>query len=100
MGCFFTREGTLNMRNRKWEADFSPLDPTGTADVDKRYSKAYVRHLFRAGELLALQIATVHNLKFYLDLMREARLRIADGTFTAWKDKMVPRFDPATLMAL
>lgn len=89
-GMLFTRQGTLNMRNKKWEADFSPLDPTGTADVDQRYSKAYVRHLFRAGELLALHIASVHNLVFYLDLMREARTRISDGTFTAWKDKMVP----------
>ena len=69
----FTRQGTLNMRNRKWEDDFSPLDPMGTADVDRRYSKAYVRHLFRAGEILAPDRGTVHNLVFYLDLMREAR---------------------------
>ena len=89
-GMLFTRQGTVNMRNRKWEKDFSPLDPTGTADVDQRYSRAYVRHLFRAGELLALQIATVHNLVFYLDLMREARERIADGTFTRWKDSLIP----------
>ena len=89
-GMLFTRQGTLNMRNRKWEDDFSPLDPMGTADVDRRYSKAYVRHLFRAGEILALQIGTVHNLVFYLDLMREARERIADGTFRAWKDTLVP----------
>ena len=89
-GMLFTRQGTLNMRNRKWEDDFSPLDPMGTADVDSRYSKAYVRHLFRAGEILALQIGTVHNLVFYLDLMREARERIADGTFRAWKDTLVP----------
>ena len=89
-GMLFTRQGTLNMRNRKWEDDFSPLDPLGTADVDSRYSKAYVRHLFRAREILALQIGTVHNLVFYLDLMREARERIADGTFRAWKDALVP----------
>ena len=89
-GMLFTRQGTLNMRNRKWEDDFSPLDPMGTADVDRRYSKAYVRHLFRAGEILALQICTVHNLVFYLDLMREARERISDGTFRAWKDALVP----------
>ena len=92
----FTRQGTLNMRNRKWEDDFSALDPMGTADVDRRYSKAYVRHLFRAGEILALQIGTVHNLVFYLDLMREARERIADGTFRAWKDALVPVLAPLT----
>ncbi len=89
-GMLFTRKGTLNMRNLKWQDDFSPLDPDGTADVDQRYSKAYVRHLFRANEILALQIGSVHNLAFYLDLMREARERIADGTFTAWKDALVP----------
>lgn len=89
-GMLFTRKGTLNMRNLKWQDDFSPLDPEGTADVDRRYSKAYVRHLFRANEILALQIGTVHNLCFYLDLMREARERILDGTFTVWKDALVP----------
>ena len=89
-GMLFTRKGTLNMRNLKWQDDFSPLDPDGTTDVDQRYSKAYVRHLFRANEILALQIGSVHNLAFYLDLMREARERIADGTFTAWKDALVP----------
>ena len=89
-GMLFTRKGTLNMRNLKWQDDFSPLDPEGTADVDQLYSKAYVRHLFRANEILALQIGTVHNLCFYLDLMREARERILDGTFTAWKDALVP----------
>ena len=89
-GMLFTRQGTVNMRNKKWEFDFSPLDPDGTADVDQRYSRAYVRHLFRAGELLALQIATVHNLVFYLDLMREARARIEDGTFTTWKNSIIP----------
>ena len=89
-GMLFTRQGTVNMRNKKWEFDFSPLDPDGTADVDQRYSRAYVRHLFRAGELLALQIASVHNLVFYRDLMREARERIADGTFTSRKNSIIP----------
>ena len=92
-GMLFTRQGTMNMRNRKWEDDFTPLDPMGTADVDHRYSKAYVRHLFRAGEILALQIATVHNLVFYLDLMREARERIADGSFSTWKDSIIPTLE-------
>lgn len=89
-GMLFTRQGTVNMRNKKWEFDFSPLDPDSTADVDQRYSRAYVRHLFRAGELLALQIASVHNLVFYLDLMKEARERITDGTFTTWKNSIIP----------
>ena len=89
-GMLFTRQGTVNMRNKKWEFDFSPLDPDGSADVDQRYSRAYVRHLFRSGELLALHIASVHNLVFYLDLMREARERIVDGTFTAWKNSIIP----------
>ena len=81
-------EGTLNMRNLKWQDDFSPLDPEGTADVDQLYSKAYVRHLFRANEILALQIGTVHNLCFGFDARGEER--ILDGTFTAWKDALVP----------
>ena len=89
-GMLFTRRGTLNMRNLKWAQDHSPIDPEGTADVDQRYSKAYLRHLFRSGELLALHIATVHNLAFYLWLVREARTRILDGTFSAWKAAIVP----------
>jgi queuine tRNA-ribosyltransferase len=89
-GMLFTRRGTINMRNLKWVRDFSPIDPEGTADVDMRYSKAYLRHLFRSGELLGLHIATVHNLAFYLWLVREARRRIIDGTFSEWKAAIVP----------
>ncbi len=88
-GYLFTWDGIMNMKNRKWAEDFSPLDPNGTSIVDQMYSKAYVRHLFAANELLALYIASVHNLTFYLDLVKEARKKIQDGTFTAWKNKMV-----------
>ncbi len=88
-GMIFTRKGIMNMRNKKWEDDFSPLDPDGTAWVDQVYSRAYVRHLFAAGELLAMQIASIHNLAFYLWLVGEARQRIMDGTFAVWKKEMV-----------
>ncbi|MDZ4822729.1 MAG: tRNA guanosine(34) transglycosylase Tgt [Flavobacteriales bacterium] len=85
----FTRQGVMNMRNKKWENDFSPLDQTGRSFVDMAYSKAYVRHLFAAEEILALQIASIHNLRFYLDLVRESRQRIFDGTFAQWKNSIV-----------
>lgn len=84
----FTRNGVMNMRNAKWIDDFSPLDPDGTTFVDLHYSKAYLRHLFAANELLAMYIASIHNLGFYLSLMREARERIIDGSFADWKNKM------------
>lgn len=90
-GMLFTQNGTMNMRNKKWENDFSPLDLNGTSFVDSYYSKAYVRHLFAANELLALQIASLHNLSFYLWLVKEARTQIQAGTFVQWKDAMVPR---------
>jgi queuine tRNA-ribosyltransferase len=88
-GHLFTRNGIMNMKNLKWANDFSPLDPDGTADVDHRYSRAYVRHLFAANELLAIYIASVHNLSFYLSLVREARQHIEAGTFNTWKNRMV-----------
>ena len=84
----FTRHGTMNMRNKKWETDFSPIDSEGSSYVDSTYSKAYLHHLFKAQELLALQIASIHNLAFYLDLMREAREHIMSGDFCIWKSKM------------
>ena len=92
-GMLFTSEGTINIKNRKWEADFSPLDPMGLTFVDREYSRAYLRHLFAANEYLGKQIATLHNLGFYLWLVREARRRIAEGTFATWKDKMVRQMD-------
>lgn len=88
-GMLFTSEGTINIKNKKWEADFSPLDAAGLTFVDGEYSKAYLRHLFTANEYLGKQIATIHNLGFYLWLVREARRRILDGSFTDWKSKMV-----------
>ena len=85
----FTRNGTMNMHNKKWEDDFSPIDSEGCSYVDTTYSKAYLHHLFKAQELLALQIASIHNLAFYLDLMREAREHILSGDFCIWKSKMI-----------
>lgn len=89
--CLFTSEGIMNMRNRKWADDFSPIDPNGTATVDLFYSKAYLHHLFKAQELLALEIASIHNLAFYLWLVGEARKHIIAGDFSTWKDIMVKR---------
>ena len=90
-GMLFTAHGTMNMRNRKWADEFSPLQPDGPAEVDRVYTKAYVRHLFMADELLAMQIASIHNLSFYLWLVGEARRQIQAGTFPAWKRDMVER---------
>lgn len=80
----FSYNGTMNMRNRKWEDDFSPIDPDG-CETDRTYTKAYLHHLFKAGELLAMQIASIHNLAFYLRLTRDARRHIISGDFTQWK---------------
>ena len=88
-GQLFTRFGTMNMRNRKWADDFSPIDPDAHSYVDTLYSRAYLHHLFNADELLALQIASVHNLAFYLWLVREARQHIIAGDFTTWKNSMI-----------
>lgn len=90
-GMIFTSEGTINIKNKKWENDFSPLDPNGTSIVDHHYSKAYLRHLIKTNEVLGVQIASIHNLAFYLALVKEARKRIIDGTFTEWKNKMVKK---------
>lgn len=90
-GMIFTRNGIMNMRNKKWEDDFTPLDEGGAAWVDEVYSRAYVRHLFISSELLAMQIASIHNLAFYLWLVGEARKHIIAGDFKAWKTEMVQR---------
>ena len=92
-GMLFTSEGTINIKNKKWEDDYSPLDPMGITFVDREYTKAYLRHLFAANEYLGKQIATIHNLGFYLWLVREARGRIQDGTFADWKSGMVRQMD-------
>ena len=85
----FTSHGIINLRNKKWEMDFSPLDAEGTSYVDSTYTRAYVHHLFKAQELLALQIASIHNLAFYLWLVGQARQHIVAGDFSVWKAKMV-----------
>lgn len=90
-GMLFTWNGIMNMRNKKWENDFSLIDPDGASFVDRTYTKAYLRHLFVAGEMFAAMIASEHNLAFYLDLVREARLHIKAGDFLAWKDVTVKR---------
>lgn len=90
-GMLFTSEGTINIKNEKWTTDYSMLDPNGTTFVDRTYSKAYLRHLIKSKENLGIQIATIHNLGFYLALVKEARRRILDGTFSEWKDIQVKK---------
>jgi queuine tRNA-ribosyltransferase len=90
-GMLFTLQGTLNMHNKKWANDFSPIDPDGTAYVDTAYSKAYLRHLIMTGELLGMQIASIHNLSFYVWLTQEARKHIIAGDFSTWKAAIVPQ---------
>lgn len=90
-GMIFTRNGIINLRNEKWKADFSALDPDGTSFVDSAYTRAYLRHLFVAGEMLGPMIASQHNLAFYLWLVDEARRKIEEGTFASWKQAMVTK---------
>ncbi len=92
-GMLFTANGTINIKNAKWADDFSPIDDMGITYVDTDYSKAYLKHLFTVNELLGKQIATIHNLGFYLWLVREARKHIIAGDFRVWKDKMVKQMD-------
>ena len=89
----FTMQGKIHLRNLKWADDFSPLDPEGTSFVDRTYTKAYVRHLFIAGEMLAAEIASQHNIAFYLNLVRLAREHIKAGDFKKWKDETVKKLD-------
>ena len=88
-GMLFTSKGTINLRNEKWKDDFSPLDAEGTSYVDREYSRAYVKHLFKAGEMLGPMIASIHNLAFYQWLVSEARKHLEEGDFTSWKSTMV-----------
>lgn len=90
-GMLFTRNGIMNMKNKKWADDFSPIDPESDCFVDLQYSKAYLRHLFVSQELLAMQIASIHNLAFYLWLVKEARRHIIAGDFHTWKPMMLER---------
>lgn len=90
-GMLFTSEGFINIKNKKWEADYSPIDPNGTSYVDTFYTKAYLRHLIHSKEMLGGQIATLHNLAFYVWLVKEARAHIKAGDFVSWKNTMVKR---------
>ncbi|WP_299365050.1 tRNA guanosine(34) transglycosylase Tgt [Winogradskyella sp.] len=92
-GMLFTAYGTINIKNKKWAHDFSPIDEMGITFVDTDYSKAYLKHLFTVNEMLGKQIATIHNLGFYLWLVREARKHILNGDFKVWKEKMVKQMD-------
>ena len=87
-GQLFTRNGIMNMRNKKWANDFSPIEENGASFVDTLYTKAYLRHLFITNEILGLQIASIHNLAFYLQLVKEAREHIIAGDFSGWKNEM------------
>lgn len=88
-GMIFTSKGIINLKNKKWADDYSELDPDGTSVVDHEYSRAYLRHLFTSHEILGMQIASIHNLAFYLWLVREARMHIVAGDFKGWKEEMV-----------
>ncbi|GEP96050.1 queuine tRNA-ribosyltransferase [Chitinophaga cymbidii] len=90
-GMLFTWNGVINIRNKKWAADFSPVDEMNPCDASRNYSKAYLRHLFVAGEFLGLTLASIHNLCFYLDLVKAAREQILQGTYGAWKQRMIPQ---------
>ncbi len=92
-GMLFTSEGIINIKNKKWKEDFSPIDANGTSFVDSFYTKAYLRHLFSAGEILGPMIASLHNLTFYLDLVKKARQNIVDGSFSSWKKTIVPKLE-------
>ncbi len=92
-GMIFTSEGTINLKNKKWENDHSQLDPNGTSFVDTTYTKAYVQHLLKNNELLGKQIATLHNIRFYLWLMEQAQKNIESGYFISWKNKMAKKLD-------
>jgi queuine tRNA-ribosyltransferase len=89
-GMLFTSKGVINIDNKKWEKDFSPIDDAIQCEVSTYYSKAYLRHLMKAKEITGLTIASIHNLAFYLWLLREARSRIVEGTFNQWKNEMIP----------
>jgi len=92
-GQLFTAEGVINIRNLKWKEDFSPIDSSSNAPTSRRHSKAYLRHLFICDEMLACQIASIHNLSFYLWLVDEARRQIIAGTFSSWKKEMIPNLE-------
>ena len=89
-GMLFTSGGVINIKNKKWENDFSPIDEGIECPTSNYYTKAYLRHLFVANEILALQIASIHNLSFYLHLVKQARTHILQGDYNSWKHQMIP----------
>ncbi len=92
-GLLYTMDGTINIKNKKWANDFSEIDSTGTSYVDRKYSKSYLRHLFISKEMLGKQIASIHNLAFYINLMRLTRKKIKEGSFFEWKEKIIKKLD-------
>jgi queuine tRNA-ribosyltransferase len=90
-GMLFTSQGVINIKNKKWEKDFSPIDEGLPNELSQYYTKSYMRHLFVSNEILGLQLASIQNLSFYLWLVSEARTKIIEGTFTSWKREMVER---------
>ena len=90
-GMIFTWEGVLNMRNEKWKSDFTPIDANSDLTADRIYTRAYLRHLYAANEILGPMIGSMHNLHFYLELVTVARQKIAEGCFAEWKNQMVPK---------
>ena len=90
-GMIFTWQGVMNLRNKKWEDDFTELDPTGTSYVDHAYTRAYARHLIHAQEMLGLEILSIHNLAFYLDLVTQARRHILAGDYISWMNSVMPQ---------
>jgi queuine tRNA-ribosyltransferase len=90
-GMLFTSQGIINIKNRQWMNDFSPIDPEAPSDVSIRFSKAYLRHLIISGEILGSQISSIHNLAFYLKLVGEAREKIEEGNFKSWKEVMIKK---------
>jgi queuine tRNA-ribosyltransferase len=92
-GMLFTSEGIINIKNQKWQKDFSPIDSNGLSFVDSQYSRAYLRHLFTSNESLGPMIASIHNLAFYLWLVGEARKHIIQGDFSSWKAMIQPKVE-------
>jgi len=90
-GMLFTWNGVINIKNKKWATDFTPIDENSACFASNKYSKAYLRHLFAAGEILGMQLASIHNIAFYLELVKEARKQILEGNYASWKNKMVPQ---------
>ena len=92
-GLLYTQNGIMNIKNAKWKNDFTPIDENGPSFASREYSKSYIRHLVHSNELLGAQIATIHNLSFYLWLVNEARHHIIEGDFESWKTSMIPILD-------